>query len=124
MRGTSFPVRGTGLSQYQRFVSQNGAADPSSERLESENGVDIKRRIRIGFVLHVMQVAGAEMLVAEIVRRAEEVFEPTIICLDGIGPLGEQLRHEGVDVVNLDRRPGRDYRVACAHGSINSTAGD
>ena len=40
------------------------------------------------------------------------LFEPTIICLDGIGPLGEQLRHEGVDVINLERRPGRDYRVA------------
>jgi L-malate glycosyltransferase len=69
-------------------------------------------RIRIGFVLHVMQVAGAEMLVREIVRQMAGVFEPTIFCLDEIGPLGEQLRDEGVDVINLERRPGRDYRVA------------
>jgi len=59
-----------------------------------------------------MQVAGAEMLVAEIVQRTRSLIEPTIICLDEIGPLGEQLRQEGVDVFNLERRPGRDYRVA------------
>jgi len=88
------------------------AADPSALGQTSEKGGDIERRIRIGFVLHVMQVAGAEMLVAEIVRRMSGAFEPTILCLDGIGPLGEQLRDEGVDVINLERRPGRDYRVA------------
>jgi len=59
-----------------------------------------------------MQVAGAEMLVTEIVRRTRGMLEPTIFCLDGIGPLGEQLRDEGVEVLDLQRRPGRDYRVA------------
>ena len=28
-----------------------------------------RRRVRVGFVLHVMQVAGAEVLVAETIRR-------------------------------------------------------
>jgi L-malate glycosyltransferase len=79
---------------------------------ESERESAAKRKIRIGFVMHVMQVAGAEMLVAEIVRRMRGVFEPTIFCLDGIGPLGEQLRQDGVEVINLERRPGRDFRVA------------
>jgi glycosyltransferase involved in cell wall biosynthesis len=73
---------------------------------------DVKRKIRVGFVMHVMQVAGAEMLVAEIIRRMGELLEPTVICLDGIGALGEQLRAEGVDVIHLERRPGRDFRVA------------
>jgi sugar transferase (PEP-CTERM/EpsH1 system associated) len=73
---------------------------------------DLERKIRIGFVLHVMQVAGAEMLVTEIVRRTKSTLEPTIFCLDGIGPLGEQLRDEGVEVLDLQRRPGRDYRAA------------
>ena len=72
----------------------------------------------MAFVLHAMQVAGAEMLVAEIIRRLAGRIEPTIFCLDAIGPLGEQLRSEGVDVVCLNRRPGRDWRVpwrmACA----------
>ena len=59
-----------------------------------------------------MQVAGAEMLVTEIVRRTQGKLEPTIFCLDGIGPLGEQLRGEGVEVIDLNRRPGLDYRTA------------
>src|SRR4051812_48774227 len=40
------------------------------------------RRIRIGFVLHVMQVAGAEVLVAETVRRLGGAIDPVIFCLD------------------------------------------
>jgi glycosyltransferase involved in cell wall biosynthesis len=67
---------------------------------------------RIAFVLHVMQVAGAEVLVAETIRRLAGRIEPTIFCLDAIGPLGEQLRSEGVEVLCLNRRPGRDWRVA------------
>jgi glycosyltransferase involved in cell wall biosynthesis len=59
-----------------------------------------------------MQVAGAEVLVAETVRRLAGRIAPTVFCLDGVGPLGERLRAEGVEVVCLDRRPGRDWRVA------------
>ncbi len=67
---------------------------------------------RVAFVLHLMQVAGAEMLVAEIIRRLAGQIEPVILCLDGIGPLGEQLRSEGTPVVCLDRKPGRDWGLA------------
>jgi glycosyltransferase involved in cell wall biosynthesis len=67
--------------------------------------------IRVGFVLHVMQVAGAEVLVAETIRRLGTRIDPTILCLDAIGPLGEQLQAEGVPVVAFGRRPGRDWRV-------------
>ncbi len=48
--------------------------------------------VRVGFVLHVMQVAGAEILVAETIRRLGGLIRPTIFCLDAVGPLGEQLR--------------------------------
>ena len=68
--------------------------------------------IRVGFVLHAMQVAGAEVLVAETVRRLRGEIESTIFCLDAIGPLGEQLLAEGVPVICLNRQPGRDYGVA------------
>jgi glycosyltransferase involved in cell wall biosynthesis len=71
-----------------------------------------ERRFRVGFVLHVMQVAGAEVLVAETIRRLAGRIEPTIFCLDGIGTLGEGLREEGIEVVCLGRRPGRDVGVA------------
>ena len=59
-----------------------------------------------------MQVAGAEMLVMETVRRLAARIKPTIFCLDAVGALGEQLQAEGVEVVCLGRRPGRDWRVA------------
>jgi glycosyltransferase involved in cell wall biosynthesis len=75
-------------------------------------GASLEAPIRVGFVLHVMQVAGAEVLVAETVRRLAGRVEPTVFCLDAVGPLGEQLRGDGVEVVCLGRRPGRDWRVA------------
>ena len=70
------------------------------------------RPIRVAFVLHVMQVAGAEVLVTETVRRLGSCIEPVIFCLDQVGALGEQLRAEGVEVLCFNRRPGRDLGVA------------
>jgi glycosyltransferase involved in cell wall biosynthesis len=67
--------------------------------------------VRVGFVLHIMQVAGAEVLVSETIRRLGNRIEPTIFCLDGVGLLGERLQSQGVPVIPLGRRPGRDWRV-------------
>jgi L-malate glycosyltransferase len=67
--------------------------------------------VRVGFVVHVMQVAGAEVLIAETIRRLAGRINPVIFCLDAIGALGEQLQAEGVEVVSLGRRPGRDWRM-------------
>lgn len=71
----------------------------------------VSRPPRVGFVLHVMQVAGAEVLVKEIIERLGARIEPTVFCLDGIGPLGEQLCAAGTEVVCLGRKPGRDWGV-------------
>lgn len=68
--------------------------------------------VRVGFVLHVMQVAGAEVLVAETIRRLGPAIDPVVLCLDGIGALGERMQAEGTDVVALGRRPGLDLGVA------------
>jgi glycosyltransferase involved in cell wall biosynthesis len=68
--------------------------------------------IRIAFVMHVMQVAGAEVLVAETIRALGNRLDPVIFCLDAIGPLGEALQSQGVPVVSFGRRPGYDWRVA------------
>ncbi len=68
--------------------------------------------MNVGFVVHVMQVAGAEVLVRETIRRLGSRIVPTIFCLDRVGTLGEELQAEGVEVVCLNRRPGRDYRVS------------
>jgi asparagine synthase (glutamine-hydrolysing) len=68
--------------------------------------------IRVAFVVHVMQVAGAEVLIEEIIRRLGPAIEPTILCLDSVGAIGERLRAQGVPVVVLGRHSGRDFGVA------------
>src|SRR5260370_9892139 len=68
--------------------------------------------IRVGFVVQGLQVAGAEMLVLQIIERLRGRIRPTIFCLDGVGALGEQLKSLDAEIVPLDRRPGRDLRVA------------
>jgi glycosyltransferase involved in cell wall biosynthesis len=71
----------------------------------------IPRKPRVGFVVHLMQVAGAEMLVKQIIERLQEEIEPTIFCLDAQGSLGQQLEAKGVPVVLLNRRPGIDHSL-------------
>ncbi len=51
--------------------------------------------VRVGFVMHVMQVAGAEVLVKQIIEQLEGVIEPTVLCLDALGELGQQLIDRG-----------------------------
>jgi L-malate glycosyltransferase len=70
------------------------------------------RPIRVAFVVHVMQVAGAEVLVRETIRRLGPKIQPTIFCLDRIGSIGDELISQGVDLVCLDRKPGRDFGVS------------
>lgn len=65
--------------------------------------------IRVAFVLHGMQVAGAEVLVKETIFQLRGRITPTIYCLDNVGPLGEDLRAKGCKVQCLHRRPGRDW---------------
>ncbi len=74
-------------------------------------------KIRVGFVLHGLQVAGAEMLVVQLIQRLADCIHPTVFCLDATGATGEQtVPNLGLettcDVVPLGRRPGRDFRVA------------
>ncbi len=64
-------------------------------RSRSRDGSRPTAQLRIGFVLHVMQVAGAEVLVAETIRRLAGRIAPTIFCLDAVGALGEQLQDGG-----------------------------
>jgi len=71
-----------------------------------------RERLRIGFLVHVMQVAGAEMLVRDLITGLRDEVHPTVFCLDAIGRLGEELQANGVDVVCLERRPGIDHRVS------------
>ena len=40
----------------------------------------MNRPIRVGFIVHIMQVAGAEVLVRETIRRLAGKIVPTIFC--------------------------------------------
>jgi glycosyltransferase involved in cell wall biosynthesis len=67
--------------------------------------------VRVAFVLHVMQVAGAEVLVRETIRRLSGRIDPVVFCLDAVGPIGEELLAAGVPVLSFDRRPGLDWSI-------------
>ncbi|MCS6864965.1 MAG: glycosyltransferase [Gemmataceae bacterium] len=68
--------------------------------------------LRVAFVVHRMQVAGAEMLIRAMIHQLRGRIVPTVFCLDAVGPLGEELLREGVEVVCFQRRPGRDWGVS------------
>jgi glycosyltransferase involved in cell wall biosynthesis len=68
-------------------------------------------KTRVGFVVHVMQVAGAEVLVTQLIDRLRDEIEPTIFCLDSLGLLGERMEKAGVPVVVLNRSPGIDLSL-------------
>jgi glycosyltransferase involved in cell wall biosynthesis len=59
-----------------------------------------------------MQVAGAEVLVRELIRTAGPRIIPSVFCLDAVGKMGEEMQAEGIDLVNFHRRPGIDWGVA------------
>jgi glycosyltransferase involved in cell wall biosynthesis len=52
------------------------------------------------------------MLTMDIIHRLAGRLAPAVFCLDAVGELGRQLQKEGVPVICLDRRPGRDWGVA------------
>jgi glycosyltransferase involved in cell wall biosynthesis len=71
-----------------------------------------RSKLRIGFCLHAMQVAGAEVLVTKIIESLRDSMDPTIFCLDSVGKLGEELIAQGVPLVSFERKPGLDLSVA------------
>lgn len=62
--------------------------------------------------MHKMQVAGAEVLVEQIIDRLDGRIDATVFCLDDVGEIGYRLRDNGVPVIVLGRRPGMDLSVA------------
>ena len=45
----------------------------------------MSKPVRVAFVVHLMQVAGAEVLVRETIRQLKGRIQPTIFCLDAVG---------------------------------------
>jgi glycosyltransferase involved in cell wall biosynthesis len=67
--------------------------------------------LRIGFVMHAMETAGAELLVERLIHSAQGRLKPTIFCLDSLGKRGEQMRMDGMDVISLSRQSGIDWHL-------------
>lgn len=88
------------------------ASPPLESQWDQRSGAHQSPPIRVGFVMHVMQVAGAEVLVKQIIERLGDRIEATVFCLDSLGELGQQLLDVGVPVVVLGRQPGLDRSVA------------
>lgn len=70
------------------------------------------RRPTIAHVLHQLYLAGAEVLARDLSRRLKDRYQFIFICLDRVGPLGEQMRDEGFEVIDCQRQPGVDWDVA------------
>ncbi|MCC7205274.1 MAG: glycosyltransferase [Phycisphaeraceae bacterium] len=88
------------------------ASDPSPPPPSSDP------RPVIAHVLHRLEIAGAEVLASDLSRRLSDRFRFVFFCLDGVGPLGRTLIHEGFEVFDLYRRPGVDLRVAGRIGQL------
>lgn len=78
----------------------------------SVNGTGSHRGPLVCHVLHSLSVGGAEVLTARLARRLRDRCRFHFVCLDELGPLGEQLREDGFPVEVLQRRPGLDARCA------------
>ena len=61
-------------------------------------------------VVHNLHIGGAELLLTELSRALRSRYRFVFACLDGAGPLAEQLRDEGHVVEVLNRQPGVDWR--------------
>ncbi len=73
-------------SHQQLCASQAQETKLMSLGKEAEPRSHFQHSLRIGFVLHIMQVAGAEMLVTEIVRRTRGRSSPRSSASTGSAP--------------------------------------
>lgn len=66
----------------------------------------------IAHVLHRLDRAGAEVLAAGLARDLRDRFDFVFLCLDGLGPLADELGGDGFVVEELGRQPGIDRSLA------------
>jgi len=69
------------------------------------------KRPVIAHVLHRLDRAGAEVLAAGLARSLRTKFRFVFFCLDGLGPLTEELTREEFAVEYLKRQPGLDRHL-------------
>lgn len=68
----------------------------------------MSKQLVICQVLHSLNVGGAEVLASRIAQRLRDIYSFHFVCLDEIGPLGNELLNQGFSVELIGRRPGID----------------
>lgn len=63
-------------------------------------------RHRVTFLSHAFMVGGAEEMVLNLVRHLPPRFEPTVMCINQAGPIGEEIKKTGVPFKVLGLTPG------------------
>jgi glycosyltransferase involved in cell wall biosynthesis len=63
-------------------------------------------RFRVTFLSHAFMVGGAEEMVLNLVRHLPARFEPSVMCINQAGPIGEEIRKTGVPFSVLGLTPG------------------
>jgi len=64
------------------------------------------RPTRVVYLVHALQVGGAEEMVLNLVRHLPERFEPMVCCIHELGPIGEEIRAQGAPITVLGLNPG------------------
>ena len=68
-------------------------------------------------VLHVINdlaVGGTEIMLYKLLSRTDRNrFEPTVISLDGINPLGKRIEELGIPVISLGVKAQSHIRLPC-----------
>lgn len=75
-------------------------------------------RIRVVQILHTLERAGIETLVTRFARDQSAHIDTTVVCLDSLGPLADELRLAQIPVYCTERRPGIDWRQVPAIARI------
>jgi glycosyltransferase involved in cell wall biosynthesis len=64
------------------------------------------RKARVLYLSHAFMVGGAEEMVLNLVRHLPDRFEPSVMCINQAGPIGEEIRRTGVPFSVLGLTPG------------------
>lgn len=72
----------------------------------------MSHKYRILHLTHDMGIGGTEQVICQLISNLDEQYECDIACIDGtVGPLGQQLKQQGIRFSVFDRQPGFDLAL-------------
>ena len=90
------------------IVSESPIADSHAD-VHVRSGSRLKQQAVLCELVHGLPVGGTEVLVDRFVRWLDRDFRVIVACLDELGELGQRLRVDGFDVIELNRNSGIDF---------------